>query len=43
METTVAMDFAVDDTVELPSGYVPARSTTMTSGAGHVRTAATPS
>ena len=23
METTVAMDFAVDDTVELPSGYVP--------------------
>jgi hypothetical protein len=43
METAVGMGFAVDDTVGLPSGYVPARSTIMTSGAGHLRTAATPS
>jgi hypothetical protein len=43
METTVAMDFAVDDTVELPSGYVPGEVDTMTSGAGHLRNAATPS
>jgi hypothetical protein len=30
VETAVAMGFAVDDTVELPSGYVPGEVTALT-------------
>ena len=43
VETVVAMGFAVDDSVQLPSATCPARSPITTGGAGRDLTAATPS
>ena len=42
VETAIAMGFAVDDTVEFPSGYGPGRPGTTISGAGRSPTSATP-